>query len=127
MFFYILLCFRTILQKLCQPEEETEIKKPLLHGCVCFHVAAVSAICIQLNYQANTVFELLHLTLDLKIIASTRIFYHVFHNNVSHQDPMLPGVPHGQSYYASKVKPYQSAYMNFHIPYIPDLLFPLFP
>ena len=35
------LAINPIVEVLCRPEKETEIGKPLLHGCVCFHVTAV--------------------------------------------------------------------------------------
>ena len=36
--------------------------KPLLHGCVCFHVAAVGAILIQLKFQSDKVEFILEIT-----------------------------------------------------------------
>ena len=37
-------------------------EKPLLHGCVCFHVAAVGAILIQLKFQSDKVEFILEIT-----------------------------------------------------------------
>ena len=37
-------------------------KNPLLHGCVCFHVAAVGAILIQLKFQSDKVEFILEIT-----------------------------------------------------------------
>ena len=42
-------------QELLSVKGKNGKEKPLLHGCVCFHVAAVGAILIQLKFQSDKV------------------------------------------------------------------------
>ena len=57
-----ILLFRSsnILHQLKKKKNGKE--KPLLHGCVCFHVAAVGAILIQLKFQSDKVEFILEIT-----------------------------------------------------------------
>ena len=49
-------------QELLSVKGKNGKEKPLLHGCVCFHVAAVGAILIQLKFQSDKVEFILEIT-----------------------------------------------------------------
>ena len=49
-------------QELLSVKGKNGKEKPLLHGCVCLHVAAVGAILIQLKFQSDKVEFILEIT-----------------------------------------------------------------